>query len=586
MEIPMEKEDKKRFMKTMVSDFESTHIVSLSKYKIDNDMSRQLLIDEMTYRFFTVEELEAARKKLLDSSFTSLQEKVDMVIRGWIACEESTWQLRCSLANLERGKDEKIILPKHDLLPRSSRETFARQIISRLEIDEQNEYLQSLRQIRKYTNNRLFESCLNEIKKIYRFSRDDTRLLANFLTQVKRSILGEKRPYPYMLCFYNNNQGNGKSVLASILYRIINKVDLATPLSVEDVTGSFTPDDLGVKPLIWFDEFGSSNKDKADYIKGLITNDGYVLKKKKYQDDRKIPNLSNFILSTNRDPTGFFFTDNKNRRLGIIHDFCFRIKKSEEELFELISLLWENTPVDYLFDPVEIYQYNLNSSLADNGVFDLFLEWFNNHKCEGYFERREYFTLRKVQKIDIELNNGKSTINRNALKNYIETNPDYFIVHKYRNNTKYQFTMEFVAELEHGGEVEKPSQKDDTPFYPDVPEYTVILEEQAEEQKQEEEEHKKAMEEYNAEQERIKAEKQQQELQERYEQLDFEAQAFLKPIDSSTAMYTALEAFQSFQKAGFSKKEVTKLVNENVQNPYCVYEDLNKVWPNMDTTDV
>jgi hypothetical protein len=588
--VYMATEDKKNLMKKLVEDFELRHNVLLSKYNIDNDMSRQLLIDKMAYQFFTSEKLESARKKLLDSSFTSLHEKIDIAIRGWIVCENATWQLRCSLANLEREisgvKGDKIIIPKHDLLPRSSRETFARQIISRIEIDEQNEYLQSLRQVREYTDKRLFESCLNEIKKIYGFSRDDTKLLANFLTQVKRSILGEKRSYPYMLCFYNNIQGNGKSVLASILYRVINKVDLATPLSVEDVTGSFTPDDLGVKPLIWFDEFGSSNKDKADYIKSLITNDGYILKKKKYQDDRKIPNLSNFILSTNRDPTGFFFTDNKNRRLGIIHDFAFRIKKSEEELFNLISLLWGNTPLEYIFDPVEIYEYNLNSSLADNGVFDLFFEWFGKYGHVGFFKHREYFTLRQVQKIDLELNNSKFTINCNALKNYIETNPDYFVVHKYRNSTRYQFTQDFIAELEHGGEVEKPAQKDDKPFYPDVPEYTEILEEREEEQRQQEEEHKKAVEEYEALIAEQKKQKKEAELQERYEHLDPWAQAFFKPIDSITAMHTAYEAFLSLREAGFSKKEVVQLVNENVQSPCAIYGDLNRVWPKIDTVDV
>jgi hypothetical protein len=232
----------------------------------------------------------------------------------------------------------------------------------------------------------MFNQYMNELKNLYSFTSEDIMYITHWLCNVKRTILNEDIETPIMLCFYSGKQNIGKSRLASIMAKVINKRITTTDL--QKLSARFQPFTLTTEAVLWIDELKKIDKNVSDNVKNLITTESLDFEFKYQNGYKQYKKLASFIMSINYDPSNIFYDDESQRRIGIIKFNGYTIEKTREELESLIVSIWNNTPIEYAIEPKMIAD-TLLEKIKTNTIF----EYLTGLELKRFFENNKWFSL-------------------------------------------------------------------------------------------------------------------------------------------------------------------------------------------------
>jgi len=280
--------------------------------------------------------------------------------------------------------------------------------------------IEELNDFPKIPNIELFYKYMDELKSLYSFSAKDIMYITHWLTNVKKSILNMEITLPQILCFTSHKQNIGKSYLASIIAKVINKRIITTDLI--KLSARFQPIELTTEAVLWIDELKKIDKTISDNIKTLITTDTIDFEFKMKNGRKQIKKLASIIMSVNYDPSSIFYEDYQQRRIAIVNFNGYTEKKSREELETLIKNIWNNSPIEYIINPDDIEQLTLNETKENN-----VLEYFICERMHRLMNRDKFFTATEIIS---NLYNYYGS--RNKVITFLK-NEDYFIQNKKNN---------------------------------------------------------------------------------------------------------------------------------------------------------
>jgi hypothetical protein len=266
----------------------------------------------------------------------------------------------------------------------------------------------------KTPNLELFNCYMNELQALYNFTEKDIMYITHWLTNVKRTILDKSVELPQILCFTSHKQYIGKSFLASIITKIINKRIITTDLI--KLSARFQPLTLATESVLWIDELKKIDRTISDNIKTLITSETIDFEYKGKNGFKQLKKMASIIMSINYDPSNIFFEDESQRRIAIIQFNGYTKKKTKEELETLIKNLWDNSPIEYIISPDLIAELTFNEK-KENSI----LENFACERIARLFEKDSFFSVSEIMNNLYSYNGG-----RNKLKAFLK-NEDYFI---------------------------------------------------------------------------------------------------------------------------------------------------------------
>jgi len=234
-----------------------------------------------------------------------------------------------------------------------------------------------------------FNQYMNELKTLYSFNDKDIMYITHWITNVKRIILDLQVELPQILCFYSHKQYIGKSELASIIAKVLNKRLITTDLY--KLSARFKPLTLTTESVLLIDELKKIDKTISDNIKTTITADSIDFELKGKDGRKQYKKMASFIMTTNYDPANIFYEDERQRRIAIIHFNGFTEKKTRDELETLIKNIWDNSPIEYIIDPDVIAEITFNETKENT-----MLEYFICHRTLNMLSQDRYITKNEI----------------------------------------------------------------------------------------------------------------------------------------------------------------------------------------------
>jgi len=298
---------------------------------------------------------------------------------------------------------------------------------------------------------------LSKLKDIYSFTDDDLMKLSCFLTQVKRTAYKMELKSPAALVFYSAKKCTGKSTLMTmikkaVLYSYQKDVHLRN-FTLEQVFSRFNPKELLYDLVITIDEIGWLKKDISAQFKTLVTEINEVAIEEKYKGKFYGRKLANFIITSNDDPADLFFYDAHERRLSVIENFQKIQDMTEEALYEVVSEVWQSTPLEYAYDTNKLMELNLNRVRTNDEMFEALLwfynKWFTIEGC-GEFGKGSY-TIASLYERFRQLNRE---ISKKLIKSYLETTTEYFREQVSGRLHRYYFTKKLISDLQEASKEE------------------------------------------------------------------------------------------------------------------------------------
>jgi hypothetical protein len=268
---------------------------------------------------------------------------------------------------------------------------------------------------------------IEQLKTVYNFNDSDLMKISCWLTQVKRTAYNMELEAPTALVFYSPKKCTGKSTFMTTIKKVIlssyqETVHLKN-FSLEKLFSRFKPVELIHDLVISIDEIGWLTKDITAEFKSLITDNNEIEIEKKFKDPIYGRKLSNFIITSNDEPSDLFYTDAHERRLSIIDNFEKIKNVSEKQLFRMIDGIWKSAPLDYAYDTNILMAMNMERISSNDDIFEALTDLYKRHGESRQFDR-PYFTVAGFYHMcreDLHIE-----INKRKIKSYFETSPTYF----------------------------------------------------------------------------------------------------------------------------------------------------------------
>lgn len=256
------------------------------------------------------------------------------------------------------------------------------------------------------------------------------------LINCKRALFSKQREAQTMLAIIGN-QASGKTTFAECLYEVIHKEKwMSGTMKLSSLVNDRSVEELGKDLLIVINEKSKFDKESANALKDLITGD-YYMYKPLYRDPIHMKKLAQIIVTSNSDMTDTFWVDGQSRRLSQFYINAIKKQMTRDELIELLTKIWVNTPIEYPYNPIEFVKTNNLEVSEDKAVEDDIFEKIISDEVKQDF-LVNYSTKRRSVTDYMSLLDIKS---RDKVRGYL-------------NRTEY-----FDSKINHGTRMYTPTKK-------------------------------------------------------------------------------------------------------------------------------